>query len=196
MALGVLAHVAAEYIMNLGRTLRFYSDRYAGKLTTEVSLSVAQSLALSLISSFCSKSSCMCSERMECLRLPLWKSTSRRTSTSTAPSSPTCTASSSALVAISWMVSSRDQVSLARRKRSLGMEKRCRRTSRRLFFFVSHWLTSRSCNSGELSRLVGDDFFGLAEVGLDKEVGAKALHIPMRLFRGEPKGPAAEQPDS
>lgn len=38
MALGVLAHVAAEYIMNLGRTLRFYSDRYAGKLTTEVRL--------------------------------------------------------------------------------------------------------------------------------------------------------------
>jgi hypothetical protein len=37
MALGVLAHVAAEYIMNLGRTLRFYSDRYAGKLTPEVS---------------------------------------------------------------------------------------------------------------------------------------------------------------
>lgn len=37
MALGVLAHVAAEFIVNLGRTLRFYSDRYGNKLSTEVS---------------------------------------------------------------------------------------------------------------------------------------------------------------
>lgn len=36
-ALGVLAHVAAEYIMNLGRTLRFYSDRYGSTMSTEVS---------------------------------------------------------------------------------------------------------------------------------------------------------------
>jgi transcriptional activator SPT7 len=37
--LGVLAHVAAEYIINLGRTLRFYSDRYGSKMSTEVSTS-------------------------------------------------------------------------------------------------------------------------------------------------------------
>lgn len=39
MALGVLAHVAAEYIVNLGRTLRFYSDRYGSTMTAEVRLS-------------------------------------------------------------------------------------------------------------------------------------------------------------
>lgn len=35
-AVNVLAQVAAEYVMNLGRTLRFYSDRYGDKMPTEV----------------------------------------------------------------------------------------------------------------------------------------------------------------
>lgn len=39
MAVGVLAHVAAEYLVNFGRAIRFYSDRYGYKMSTEVSLS-------------------------------------------------------------------------------------------------------------------------------------------------------------
>ena len=38
MALEVLSQVAAEYIMNLGRTLRFYSDRYGSTMSDEVRL--------------------------------------------------------------------------------------------------------------------------------------------------------------
>ncbi|GAA5849941.1 hypothetical protein JCM8547_000959 [Rhodosporidiobolus lusitaniae] len=34
-ALDVLAHLASEYMVNLGRTLRFYSDRYAAELTPQ-----------------------------------------------------------------------------------------------------------------------------------------------------------------
>lgn len=34
-AVNVLAHVAAEYIMNLGRTMRFYVDRYGSQMSTE-----------------------------------------------------------------------------------------------------------------------------------------------------------------
>lgn len=37
MALDVLAHAAAEYISNLGRTLRFYSDRFGREMAKEVS---------------------------------------------------------------------------------------------------------------------------------------------------------------
>lgn len=36
VAVGVLQHVAAEYMTNLGRTLKFYSDRYGSKMTPEV----------------------------------------------------------------------------------------------------------------------------------------------------------------
>lgn len=32
MALGVLAHVATEYMLNLGRTLRFYQDRFGARM--------------------------------------------------------------------------------------------------------------------------------------------------------------------
>lgn len=35
-ALGVLAHVTAEYMTNLGRTLRFYSERYGDRMSSEV----------------------------------------------------------------------------------------------------------------------------------------------------------------
>lgn len=40
---------------------------------------------------------------------------------------------------------------------------------------------------------MGNDFFGLADVGLDKELGVSSLNIPIRLFRGEPKAPSSEQ---
>lgn len=35
-AVGVLAHVASEYLMNLGLTMRFYADRYGSQMSTEV----------------------------------------------------------------------------------------------------------------------------------------------------------------
>ena len=40
----------------------------------------------------------------------------------------------------------------------------------------------------------GEDFFGLANVGLDKELGLSRLAIPPRLFRGD--GPRPNDPDS
>jgi len=35
MAIGILAHVATEYVANLGRTLRLYSDRFGARLGPE-----------------------------------------------------------------------------------------------------------------------------------------------------------------
>lgn len=39
-ALNVLSDVAADFMMNLGRTLRFYSDKYGQTMSAEVRLSV------------------------------------------------------------------------------------------------------------------------------------------------------------
>lgn len=39
---------------------------------------------------------------------------------------------------------------------------------------------------------MGEDFFGLAALGLDKELGMSTLSIPTRLFRGGPKETALE----
>lgn len=36
MALDVLSSIASEYLMNVGRTLRFYVDKYSNNMTSEV----------------------------------------------------------------------------------------------------------------------------------------------------------------
>ncbi|ORY56206.1 hypothetical protein BCR35DRAFT_309912 [Leucosporidium creatinivorum] len=157
MALGVLAHVAAEYIMNLGRTLRFYSDRYAGKLTTEqILLHVLSENGVpspSALEEYVSEDIDHYSAKLADLHGKLER---------------------------------------ARRDQLDGVEPGPGVAGEEEAFARD----GEALSAGELSHLVGDDFFGLAEVGLDKELGSKALHIPMRLFRGEPKGPAAEQPES
>lgn len=35
--------------------------------------------------------------------------------------------------------------------------------------------------------MLGEDFFGLAGLGLNQELGSTRLSIPLRLYRGEPK---------
>lgn len=37
---------------------------------------------------------------------------------------------------------------------------------------------------GEFTNELGEDFFGLRELGLDTELGMSALRIPSRLFHG------------
>lgn len=40
--------------------------------------------------------------------------------------------------------------------------------------------------TGEFTNELGEDFFGLRELGLDAELGMSALRIPSRLFHGQP----------
>lgn len=40
MALDVLSSVTAEYLLNVGRTIRFLCDKYGNQMTAEVSSSV------------------------------------------------------------------------------------------------------------------------------------------------------------
>lgn len=41
--------------------------------------------------------------------------------------------------------------------------------------------------SGDFSSALGDDFFGLRELGLEKELGLTSLSVPSRLFHGRAK---------
>lgn len=38
LALDIITHVTAEYMMNLGRTIKFYADRQGDKMSSEVGL--------------------------------------------------------------------------------------------------------------------------------------------------------------
>ena len=38
VALDVLADVTAEYLLNVGRTIKFLTDKFAGTMTAEVSV--------------------------------------------------------------------------------------------------------------------------------------------------------------
>jgi transcriptional activator SPT7 len=50
----------------------------------------------------------------------------------------------------------------------------------------------RQTKSGEFTTELGEDFFGLRDIGLDSELGLSSLRIPSRLFHGRPK-PDADQ---
>lgn len=49
--------------------------------------------------------------------------------------------------------------------------------------------------TGEFTNELGEDFFGLRELGLDSELGLSSLRIPSRLFHGKPKTDA-DQPSN
>jgi len=46
--------------------------------------------------------------------------------------------------------------------------------------------------TGEFTSELGEDFFGLRDIGLDSELGLSSLRIPSRLFHGRPKPDADE----
>ncbi|KAI7954422.1 hypothetical protein MJO28_004822 [Puccinia striiformis f. sp. tritici] len=46
--------------------------------------------------------------------------------------------------------------------------------------------------TGEFTTELGEDFFGLRDIGLDSELGLSSLRIPSRLFHGRPKPDADE----
>lgn len=47
--------------------------------------------------------------------------------------------------------------------------------------------TNPLSDSGDFTEALGEDFFGLKELGLDKELGLSSLTIPSRLFHGRGK---------
>lgn len=87
MALDVLTGVASEYLLNVGRTIQFLSDKYSKKMSPEVGLEHRMFGSVIFIpplrKSFCIRCSRAVSPKWE-----TWNSTSRTTSSGTGVGCP------------------------------------------------------------------------------------------------------------
>ncbi|KAL8283696.1 hypothetical protein RQP46_005491 [Phenoliferia psychrophenolica] len=148
-SVNVLAHVAAEYLMNLGRTMRFYADRYGSQMSTEqILLHVLGENGVpspSHLEDYVSEDIDRYGAKLDGLHLKLQK---------------------------------------AHRAQVEDVDGAAPGLDDQIFVEDSEMLML-----DDLSAQTGEDFFGLAAVGLDKELGLSRLSIPLRLFRGP--GPAS-----
>jgi hypothetical protein len=87
IALDMLTGVASEYLLNVGRTIQFLSEKYGKKMTSEVSLENATACSATFIPST-RKSSCIRCSRAASLEWGIWKSISRTMSSGTAAGCP------------------------------------------------------------------------------------------------------------
>ncbi|GAA5922636.1 SAGA histone acetyltransferase complex subunit SPT7 [Sporobolomyces koalae] len=149
MALDVLTHAAAEYISNLGRTMRFFADRYGAAKSKEEILAHALSESgipsPSTLRDYVTDDIDHYSTRLTDLLDKLERSRQARLHALTPEDEKA--------------VDEADQIIDAD-----GGEALVR---------------------GEVSNWTGDDFFGLGEVGLDRELGSATLVVPKRVFRGD-----------
>ncbi|KAM0756159.1 hypothetical protein T439DRAFT_22334 [Meredithblackwellia eburnea MCA 4105] len=147
-AVGVLSHVVGEYITNLGRTLRFYSDRYGAQMSTEEILLHALGEngvpSPASLKAYVSDDIDRYGAKLTALHTKLKRA----------------------------------------RDRQLEKEEPPAPDEDELFEADTEMMLL-----GEFAKQTGEDFFGLADFGLDKELGASRIAIPHRLLRGE-KRPA------
>ncbi|KAM0793554.1 hypothetical protein ACM66B_000991 [Microbotryomycetes sp. NB124-2] len=152
-ATSVLTHLAAEYLTNLGRSMRFFVDRYGQKFSeNDIVQHTLESNGVttpSVLSDYVSKDIDQYGRRLEELQTKLARARSDQL----------------ANVETGDGALSEDQV------------------------------FARGCEAliaGETSKLTGEDYFGLADLGLNVELGASTLSVPLPLLRGVPKGELAD----
>ncbi|KAI5478540.1 transcriptional activator SPT7 [Pseudohyphozyma bogoriensis] len=149
-AVGVLAHVAAEYIMNLGKTLRFYSDRYGSQMSTEQillhTLNENGVPAPSHIESYVTEDIDHYGSKLKDLRAKLQKARQVQLDAFDGPA-----------VEDEQIFDDENEA------------------------FVL----------GQYNRQLGEDFFGLGDLGLEKELGPSVYSIPLSLLKRDPSDPAA-----
>ncbi|GAA5949495.1 hypothetical protein JCM3765_002680 [Sporobolomyces pararoseus] len=154
MALDVLTHAAAEYISNLGRTLRFYSDRFGSEMSKEQmllnTLSESGIPSPSTLHDYVSDDINQYGARLSDLLGKLERSRQERLNTLTPEDEK--------------KVEEADQVIDADDGEALIR--------------------------GEIASWTGEDFFGIAQTGLDVELGVSSLIVPKRVFRGDTSLPS------
>ena len=87
MALDVLTGVTSEYLLNVGRTIQFLSDKYGKKISPEVGLKYTTSGSIAFIPSL-RKSFCIRRLRVVSPAWGTWNGTSRTMSSGTAGGCP------------------------------------------------------------------------------------------------------------
>ncbi|GAA5842039.1 hypothetical protein JCM3766R1_005730 [Sporobolomyces carnicolor] len=154
MALDVLSHAAAEYIANLGQTLRFYSDRYGSDMSKEQMLLHTMSESgipsPSTLRDYVSDDIHHYGSRLSGLLHRLERSRQDRLNALTPEDEK--------------KVDEADQVIEADDGEALVR--------------------------GEIASWTGEDFFGIAESGLDVELRVSSLIVPRRVFRGDASLPS------
>ncbi|GAA6023596.1 hypothetical protein JCM11491_006048 [Sporobolomyces phaffii] len=154
VALDVLTHAAAEYISNLGKTLRFYSDRYGAEMSREQmlvnTLSESGVPSPTTLRDYVSDDIDQYGVRLGDLLGKLQRSREERLNA----------------------LGPEDERSLDEADQVIEADE------------------GEALMRGEVASWTGEDFFGLAPLGLDLELGVSSLTVPKRVFRGDPSLPS------
>ncbi|GAA5887636.1 hypothetical protein JCM5296_004441 [Sporobolomyces johnsonii] len=149
MALDVLTHAAAEYLTNLGRTVRFYADRYGAEMSKEDILlhTLAENgvAAPSSLEAYVSEDIDRYGTRLSDLLAKLDRTRQERLDG----------------------ISPEDQQKAEQADDEFLKD------------------DGEALVRGEIATWTGDDFFGVAELGLDRDLGISSLIVPKQVLRGE-----------
>ncbi|GAA5899960.1 hypothetical protein JCM6882_007012 [Rhodosporidiobolus microsporus] len=165
-AVDVLAHLASEYITNLGRTLRFYSDRYEAELTPSQMLThtlaengIPSPSALDL---YVSDDIDRYGSRLSDLLRKLERARE-------------------------------EQLDAALASAGAGDEEKTPEDEEELFREDAEAFVT-----GEFAAKIGEDFFALAELGVETEGSANSVSLvpPPWLLKGEDRPPTTESAGS
>jgi transcriptional activator SPT7 len=173
-ALDVIGQLAGQYISNFGRTLRFYADRYSGALDNSVG-------PINLLSLFCRSANISHTRRTQQILC-------RSLSENGVPTPDHLRA---------YVADDVDRYG-SRLSDLLGRLERTRAEQLEAVANVDPAEQVRAEESlfandgeafvaGDFAARIGEDFFALAEQGLDQELNMSTLVVPRWMLRGDPR---------